>query len=68
MTRTTNTLRVTFSANIGSGEGYLTEKARNTLESIPDDGWLWAKDVLGEHIVKRARYPSGLIYPATRNI
>lgn len=49
MTRTSNTLRVTFSANIGAGEGYLTSKSMDSLDDMIDDqGWLWAQDVFGD--------------------
>jgi hypothetical protein len=49
MTRTGNTLRVTFSANIDFGEGYLTTKSYDTLSNIPASyGWMWAMDVVGD--------------------
>lgn len=48
MTRTNNTLRVTFSANIDAGEGYLTERNDTALYSTLDYDWLWTKDVVSD--------------------
>lgn len=48
MTRTTNTHRVTFSASIDCGEGYLTDRASDGLDEVLDRGWMWARDVLGD--------------------
>ncbi len=48
MTRTNNTLRVTFSANLDSGQAYITDKSREALSEVIEQGWLWAKDVLTE--------------------
>lgn len=46
--RTNNTLRVTFSASVDAGEGFLTDRNLDTLNGILDYGWLWAMDVLGD--------------------
>lgn len=48
MTRTTNTHRVTFSANVDGGEGYLTAKNEGALQEILEFGGLWALDVIGD--------------------
>lgn len=51
----TRTIRVTFSADTDTGEGFLTERASFRMAEILNQGWMFARDVFGDWAAEIAR-------------